>query len=149
MNGKQPSGHGAHPPASSAHQNEDQIDFTKVIVVGVVSLVAFGLCTLWAVKILDGERGRLQDEHGESRKATEVGKDEIGIVDQVPFEVDHRLEKWRQAHIDALNGYGWVDRGRGVVHIPIDKAMEQIAAGAAPPAPLLPAPTTVPAGGGR
>ena len=134
MSGK-PSGHGAHGPGSNAHQNEDQIDFTKVIFVGLVSLVAFAACTLWAVKILDSERSRLQEVHGESRKATEIGKDEIGIVDQVPFDTDHRLDKWRQAHSEALNGYGWIDRKRGVVHIPIEKAMEQIAAGAVPAAP--------------
>ena len=139
-------GHGSHESASSAHQNEDQIDFTKVIIVGVVSLVLFALCTIWAVKILDIETVRLRDEHGESRVPSQIGKDEIGIVDQVPFDIDHRLEKWRAERSAALNSYGWVNRKRGVAHIPIDKAMEQVAAGAAPPPPLVP---EHPAGGAR
>jgi len=141
MSGNPTKERGLPDPASSAHQNEDQIDFTKVIVVGVVSLILFALCTLWAVRILDGETGRLRDERGERRRPSEVGRDEIGIVDQVPFEMDHRLDRRRQEHADALNGYGWVNRKRGVVHIPIDKAMEQVAAGAVPPPPLPPEPT--------
>jgi hypothetical protein len=132
--------HGSHAPASAVHQGEDQIDFTKVIVVGVVSLVLFALCTLWAVKILDSETGRLRDERGEGRRPAEIGKEEIGIVDQVPFDIDHRLEKWRGERNAALNGYGWVNRKRGVAHIPIEKAMEQVAAGAVPPPPLNPEP---------
>lgn len=140
MSGNPTKGHGGHEAASSAHQNEDQIDFTKVIVVGVVSLILFALCTLWAVRILDGETGRLRDERGERRRPSEAGRDEIGIVDQVPFQSDHRLDHWRQEHAEALNSYGWVNRKRGVVHIPIEKAMEQVAAGAVPPPPLPPEP---------
>jgi hypothetical protein len=124
-------GHGSDPGGHGA-QVEDQINFPKVIVVGVVSLVAFALCTVWAVKILDSETRRLRDERGEARKATELGKEEIGIVDQVPFQSDTRLEHWRQERREALHGYGWVNRKLGVAHIPIEQAMEQAAAGVAP-----------------
>lgn len=31
---------------------------------------------------------------------------------------------------DHLNSYGWVDRERGIAHIPIDRAMEMMAKGA-------------------
>jgi hypothetical protein len=34
------------------------------------------------------------------------------------------LERLRQAENDALNNYGWVDRSRGIVRVPIDRAME-------------------------
>ena len=140
MSGNPTKDRGTQNPASASHQNEDQIDFTKVIVVGVVSLVLFALCTLWAVKILDGESSRLRDERGERRRPSEAGKTEIGIVDQVPFDIDHRLDVWRKERSEALNSYGWVNRKRGVAHIPIDKAMEQLAAGAVPPPPLVPEP---------
>ena len=46
----------------------------------------------------------------------------------------------------ALSGYAWVDRDKGLVHIPIARAMELIAAqgdgGYDPPDPATPAPTT-------
>ncbi len=147
MSGNKPStpghghgaGHGSGDDHGHAAQVEDQIDFSKVIIVGVVSLVAFALCTLWAVKILEHETVKLHDAQGPSRKATEIGKEEIGIVDQVPFDSDTRLERWQKEKSDALNSYGWVDHKRGIARMPIDKAMEQIAAGAVPPPPAAPA----------
>ena len=39
---------------------------------------------------------------------------EIGIVDQVPFQIDHRLAIWKAEKSAHLNGYGWVDRAKGV-----------------------------------
>jgi hypothetical protein len=132
MSGKPASGQHGAPADGHVAQNEDQIDFTKVIIVGVVSLVAFVLCTLWAVQILSSETRKLADERGEARRPAEIGKDEIGIVDQVPFQSDTRLDRWRAERRAALNGYGWVNRSRGIAHIPIEKAMEQVAAGAVP-----------------
>ncbi|HXI58176.1 MAG TPA: hypothetical protein VNO55_19050 [Polyangia bacterium] len=149
MSGKPTStGHDDHSGGSTAHQNEDQIDFTKVIIVGVVSLVAFALCTLWAVQILDSEKTKLHEQHGDKRIPSEVGKSEIGIVDQVPFQIDDRLDKWRAERSEALNSYGWVDRKRGVAHIPIEKALELLAGGAVPAAPLAPAAVPPPSTGG-
>jgi hypothetical protein len=61
-----------------------------------------------------------------------MGKHEIGIVDQVPFEVDHRLEEWRESRSARLNGYGWIDRSKGIAHVPIERAMDAVASGALP-----------------
>lgn len=114
---------------SHAHQSEDQIDFKKVVAVGVVSLLLFAACTVWAVIILHRETARLTEERGTSPKALSAGKDEIGIVDVIPFDSDRRLERWQKERSQRLNSYGWVDRKRGIIHVPIDKAMEEIASG--------------------
>ncbi len=48
---------------------------------------------------------------------------------------------WRTFHdaeLRTLNGAGWVDRARGVVHIPIDRAMREIAATGIPGWPQMP-----------
>lgn len=34
------------------------------------------------------------------------------------------MERMRRAEQQRLNSYGWVDRERGIVHIPIDRALE-------------------------
>lgn len=39
------------------------------------------------------------------------------------------LETLRQRNQEVLNSYGWVDRGKGIVRIPIDRAMELLAHG--------------------
>ena len=61
-----------------------------------------------------------------------IGQPEIGIVDQVLFSGDHRLADWRAERAARLNGYGWADRSKGIAHIPIDKAMDEVAGGALP-----------------
>jgi hypothetical protein len=118
----------SHPPG---HESEDQIDFTKVIAVGVVSLIVFALGTIWAIAILHHETAKVQATTGVSRYP-ELGKAEIGIVDQVLFEGDHRLATWRAERAARLNGYGWTDRSKGIVHIPIERALEEAASGTLP-----------------
>jgi hypothetical protein len=125
------SDHGAqenHPPG---HESEDQIAFGKVIGVGVVSLLLFVAGILWAGVILHRETRRAEESTGPSRYPA-LGKAEIGIVDQVPFSGDHRLADWRQGRVARLNGYGWIDRAKGVAHVPIERAMEAAAGGALP-----------------
>lgn len=113
------------------HQTEDAVDYFKVVLVGVASLVVFAIATWWAAIILRHETAHVRETSGET-KPVEIGATEIGIVDQVPFISDHRLEEWQTERHAYLNGYGWVDKGKGVVHIPIDKAMEQVLGGALP-----------------
>jgi len=122
----------AHDHGSGAGSGaDDQIDFKKVIAIGIVSLIVFALGTFWAVTILHRETARAHASTGASH-APMIGQPEIGIVDQVLFTGDHRLADWRAERAARLNGYGWVDRSKGIAHIPIDKAMDEIAAGALP-----------------
>ena len=130
-------------PGSHGKQAEDRINFSKVIAVGVVSLVIFALATWWAIAILHGERAEMKNR-GEGRMTAEIGKAEIGIVDQVPFNDDKRLDRWRRGRAEWLHGYGWVDREHNLIHIPIERAIDEVIAGSVPP-PVSPAPASVPA----
>ena len=112
--------------------NADDISYGKVVAVGVASLVIVALCTVWAAVILKRETARVESSTGAPNPALLVGQQEIGIVDQVPFLTDHRLEEWRAEHQGRLENYGWVDRAKGIAHIPIETAMDQVAAGALP-----------------
>lgn len=47
---------------------------------------------------------------------------------QTEFTSD--VERLRQTEEALLNGYAWVDRGAGRVRIPVERAMELVAAGA-------------------
>jgi hypothetical protein len=117
---------------SNAHRAESEINYPKVIAVGVVSLVIFAACTVWAAVILSRETAHVEAATGAARAGKDIGKDEIGIVDQVPFIIDHRLQYWREERSAKLNGYGWVDRAKGIAHQPIDRAMDAVASGAQP-----------------
>ena len=43
---------------------------------------------------------------------------------QLQAEPEQDLEKLRAADQQELNSYGWVDRTHGIVHIPINRAMD-------------------------
>ncbi len=125
------------PPVSTAVvqvPGEDGIQMGKIVGIGIVSLVIFALSALIAHLVLKNYTAYLRAETGEAPRGRMIGKPEIGIVDQVHFDDDHRLEIWRAARNKHLSGYGWVDHARGVVHVPIDKAMDQVVkqAGGAP-----------------
>jgi len=121
---------------SSTHNNyengSDEIDFPKVIGVGVLSLIIFAGGTIWAVSIFHRETARAHATSGPARNPVMLGQPEIGIVDQALFEGDHRLADWRAERKARLNGYGWVDRSKGVAHVPIEKAMDEVLSGALP-----------------
>ena len=59
----------------------------------------------------------------------------------MPFSIDTRLERWRAEHGARLNGFGWVDRSKGIAHVPIERAMEAVASGALPAGAPTGAPT--------
>lgn len=103
------------------------MNLKKIMIVGVTSLTVFAVSIVWSYRLMVSREAELHAT-GSARVPTEIGKPEIGIVDQVPFDIDHRLEIWRAAHARRLSSYGWVDRGKGIVHIPIEKAMQQVVA---------------------
>jgi hypothetical protein len=125
-----PTSHDPHDPHGK--QSEDEVDYFKVILVGVVSLVIFAFSTVWAAWLLHDETKRVTEASGVSTDPAAIHQQEIGIVDQVPFAYDRRLPRWRKEIDSRLNGYGWVDKGKGIAHIPVSRAMDAIASGALP-----------------
>jgi hypothetical protein len=120
---------------------EEQLPISKVVTVGVVSLLIFAIGSAWALKMRTGmlhEMNPTGSEHIPAR----LGAEEQGMVDQIPFELNHWVKDDRAASKDQLEGYGWVDRKAGSVHIPIERAIELQLADAAKPAPA-PAPQPV------
>ena len=127
------SGHDPHNDQHGhGHKSEDEIDYWKVILVGVFSLAIFAISTVWAAWILSHETKKVEQATGATHRPLKVVAEEIGIVDQVPFSVDTRLDRWRAEHTARLNGYGWTDRIKGIAHVPIERAIEAVAAGALP-----------------
>ena len=53
---------------------------------------------------------------------------DLGKIPQPRLQVSEPLDlvKLRQEEDALLNGYGWVDREKGIVRIPIDEAMRQL-----------------------
>lgn len=113
-----------HPPPAAG--GEESINMGRIIAVGVVSLLIFALSAVSAFVFLRVYTARLQAAGAESLPARAIGQAEIGIVDQVHFDADRRLETWQTAQRKRLSSYGWTDRQRGLIHIPIEEAMRQV-----------------------
>jgi hypothetical protein len=120
----EPSHSTEHLPPPEAQADEHIASF-KIIAVGVISLIVFGAATVWSSRILD-RTARTLSPAGPLPVGKEIGKPEIGIVDQTPFETTRGAEKYRRDSQQRLNSYGWVDAQKGVIHVPIDKAIDQL-----------------------
>ena len=59
---------------------------------------------------------------------TRMGELEIADVNQRPFALEDEAPRLRAEQRARLERYGWVDRGAGVIHVPIGRAMEQVLA---------------------
>lgn len=132
---------------------EDVVPTRRILAVGVLALVIFFLGSVAASAYLRVKQG----EHPPLAIPPEIGQNKIGLVEQQLFELTDRGQRDRTKRLERLGSYGWVDRSAGVVHLPIDRAMELVAQGVRPPAPppaadlpaapVGPGPVTKPSGG--
>ncbi len=123
---QEPSHSTEHLPPPEAQADEHVAGF-KVVAIGVTALVVFGAATWWSSRILD-RTARTLSPAGPLPIGKEIGKAEIGIVDQTPFETTRGAEHYRREQLQRLNSYGWVDPAKGIIHVPIEKAIEQLLA---------------------
>jgi hypothetical protein len=108
-------------------QDPDRLPTKKVIAVALVALSIFGLSVLWADDILGLETRKLLP-NGPAPAPSQVGKREVGMVNQLLFELQTDAAIKREEQLKRLESYGWVDRDTQIIHIPISSAMEQMAA---------------------
>ena len=120
----QPSHSTEHLPPPEA-QAEEAISWGKVIGVGLAALATFTVAVLLVLRMLHGRERALQP-FGPDPLPREVGQTEIGIVDQVPFDVYRSLQAYRTERLARLESWGWVDRKQGTVHMPIEEAMDRM-----------------------
>jgi hypothetical protein len=54
------------------------------------------------------------------------------MVEQRLFENSNMGFAWRARQRQRLESFGWVDKEKGIAHIPIDRAMERVEKGEHP-----------------
>jgi hypothetical protein len=126
----QDAAHGG-PHGDHVRSEDDHVSTGKIVAVGVGSLLIFFVASLLTMMYL---RARLV-EHGPMPKPPEIGQSKIGMVEQQLFDVSVRGLRDRDARLERLRSYGWVNREGGVAHIPIDRAMEMVVQGVRPAPP--------------
>jgi hypothetical protein len=110
------------PPQAQA---EESIHWSAVIGVGVGAIVIFTVATLISYRFMLHREKELQPL-GPDPIPRQIGQNEIGIVDQVPFDVTRAFQAYRDDRNARLESWGWVDRKAGIVHMPIEEAMDRV-----------------------
>lgn len=130
--------HGAH----GVSAEEDHIVVSKVVLVGVGSILIFIVAGFWAWRILVSSVEEYQPE-GPGSVPVAVGQYEIGIVNQRLLELDaHAQNKIADQHAALANGWGETPGQK--VHPTVSEAIDRVIAEqarAAPPPSPAPAPT--------
>lgn len=99
------------------YQSND-LNARRLLLIAAVLIVSLGIVALAAHWLTNWYAAT---SHGATRgtQAVSVPAPEPHLQTQPQTD----LLKHRAAKRALLNGYGWIDRKKGVVHIPIDRAM--------------------------
>lgn len=103
-----------HPP-----QEQDLVPGRTIagVSAGVVAATIAGVLAAYAIGRCDAP------ELGAGRTSPQVAA-EVSAMERLPFQVEAQgLEANRRAAAH-LSSYGWIDRERGIVHIPIEAAFQ-------------------------
>jgi hypothetical protein len=111
-----------NPPQAQA---EESIHWAAVIGVGAFAIVLFAVATLISYRFMNMREKELQPL-GPDPIPRQIGQSEIGIVDQVPFDVTRAFQAYRDDRNARLESWGWVDRKASIVHMPIEEAMDRV-----------------------
>jgi hypothetical protein len=115
-----------HPPAEL-----DLVPSRRIVMVGVAALVVFTAGSIAAgigMKMVQ----RSVNPDGPAALPSEAGRAKIGMVEQRLFENSNMGFAWRAKQRQRLESFGWVDKEKGIAHIPIDRAMERVEKGEHP-----------------
>ena len=88
----------------------------------VTALILHGLLYFLYAALREGA-----DASGRVPKSREHAQAPLGDQPRLQVDPETDLDRFRSGEDKRLTSYGWVDRGRGVVHIPIERAMQIIA----------------------
>jgi hypothetical protein len=105
-------------------QEPDRVPARRLAAIGVAGLLVFAAGALWAATVQRGVTGSIRGDT--APRPALAGQGEVGMVHQTPFGEGIAAAKNAEAR-RRLSGAGWVDRDAGVVHVPIEQAMEIVA----------------------
>jgi threonine/homoserine efflux transporter RhtA len=105
-------------------QEPDSLAKRRLLATTIGSFVAFGAAVAVSAWILAGARaGRDTGPAAPSAAPPAIGMAEQGLILAAPRGLDEQ-----RAHRASLEHWGWIDRDAGVARIPIERAMDLVAA---------------------
>lgn len=140
-------------------QEPDRIAVGRIVAVAAGALLIFAAGIAWSTRILWTHDGARMVPELATPMPANLDAAKHGMIDEWLLEGDGRYRSPRDAQRARLDSYGFIDRQKGIVHIPIAEAMRSVALHGdqlerPPPPPLSPAqpgptPALSPGGVGR
>jgi hypothetical protein len=128
------------PPSHGVAAEPDRVS-TKVVVGFGVALLVLGAIAMVLVALIFKafERGATRrDEASVSAAGLQVPPEVVPPAPRLQVYAVRHWKDFEAAENVRLESYGWMDRSAGVVHIPIERAMELIAQRGVGPLPAAP-----------
>ena len=128
---------------------------TKIVIgFGIVLLVTGAIAMVLMALLFKGFEGVAdrKDEASVTAAGLQARQDRIPPAPRLQVYPVRHWKDFEAAEASRLSSYGWMDRSTGVVHIPIERAMELIeqrGVGPLPPAPAAVPGAHVPNPGGQ
>ena len=118
----------ATPPEGTKPYEERDVAM-RPIVVGAVALLLILVGTFGLMRVMDlGFRGRESDRGGAASPLAESYGRRQAPAPRLQTDPRRDLATLRAREQAELDGYGWIDRPSGRVHIPVSQAMALVLA---------------------
>jgi hypothetical protein len=114
-------------------QRDERLPWRRLAKYAGIAAGAFALAGLAAITLQWNGLGGLRDDRDIATK--QVHAEQIGIVEPRLIERETRAAELTAQRRRQLGEWSWVDREKNLVRMPIERAMQQIAAEARPLSP--------------
>ncbi len=135
------------PNAHGVAAEPDRVRTSVAVGLGLVLVGSsiVGVALTFALFRRNETRSTTKDEASIAAAGMERREDAAPPLPRLQVQPVRHWKEFRSAEVERLTTYGWMDRTSGVVHIPIDRAIDLVAErGVGPLAPLVPAPAATP-----
>jgi hypothetical protein len=108
-------------------QSDERLPWPRLIRYALLALGLFALAACAALVVLRDELGQFSDDR--SIAGRDVHAEQIGIVEPRLIERETRAQELAAARKAQLDEWGWVDREKNLVRMPIERAMQRVVEG--------------------
>jgi len=112
---------------SRAHEAPEGIAARRVTAAFLLTFCLGGALAAGAYLLLRTRQERARPA-GQFTEANLTLRERVSEVLQQPYDVAHPIPDAKQRAADALEHFGWVDRQRAIIRIPVSRAMQWMAA---------------------
>lgn len=110
-------------PPGVESQVEETLPWKRILGLAAGALVLFFIGAVFAVLMFRDVHGQANEL--DQRPGLAVGQANIGIVSQRSMELETAAREREDKELKRLSSWGWADKAKGEVNIPIDVAIDR------------------------